>query len=209
MSESIVVQEPTQGAPSHLFLLFHGVGATAAGLVPLARLIAGSFPQAVVASVASPFDSDLGGGRQWFSVRGVTEDNRGDRIAEVMPRFAQTVREWQARFGLAPAATTLLGFSQGAIMSLESARQGQELAARIVSLAGRFAKLPDSAPQGTAIHMIHGDSDPVIAPSFAADAVQRLKGLGAPATFDLVARTGHEINESVAGLVLRRLKDAP
>jgi hypothetical protein len=37
-----------------------------------------------------------------------------------MPTFIETVRYWQKQSGLGPQATALIGFSQGAIMSLES-----------------------------------------------------------------------------------------
>ena len=37
----------------------------------------------------TPRPADLGGGWQWFSVRGVTEDSRPARIAEAMPSFVR------------------------------------------------------------------------------------------------------------------------
>lgn len=47
----------------------------------------------------SPESSDLGSGWQWFSVRGVTEENRPARVAEATPSFVRCVRDWQARTG--------------------------------------------------------------------------------------------------------------
>lgn len=205
MSQPIEVHTPTAGAPDRLFLLFHGVGASADGLVPLAEFIATHFPQAVVLSVPAPYQSDFGSGRQWFSVRGVTEENRPARVAEVMPVFAETVRELQRRYGLGPEATVLVGFSQGAIMSLESARMGQQLAGRIVSIAGRFSQLPAQAPQGTTIHFLHGRSDAVVLASYAAAAAERLKQLGTPVTLDLAPFAGHEITQEMAQALVDRL----
>jgi predicted esterase len=69
---------------------------------------------AVIVSVQAP--DAQGSGRQWFSVQGVTEDNRPARVAATMPRFVQAVREWQQASGVDTASTTLIGFSQGAIM---------------------------------------------------------------------------------------------
>jgi phospholipase/carboxylesterase len=204
MSESIIVQAPARA--SHLFLLFHGVGAAASGLVPLARRLAAEFPQAAVVSVASPFESDLGTGRQWFSVRGVTEESRSERIAESMPLFEQAVRDWQRRFDVAPAGTTLLGFSQGAIMSLESARLGKALAGRVVSVAGRFAHLPDAAPH-CKFHLVHGEQDAVIPVGNAMAAAARLVALGGDATIDLIPSVGHGIDAAMADAIVRRLRD--
>ena len=202
MSEAILVQTPAQA--SQLFLLFHGVGASAAGLVPLGQRLAEEFPQAAVVSVPSPFESDLGAGRQWFSVRGISEENRAERIAEAMPLFERTVGEWQQRFNVDPAATTLVGFSQGAIMSLESARMDQALAGRVVSIAGRFAHVPDIAPNCT-IHFIHGQDDAVIPSRFAFDAAERLAKLGAKVTTDVLSFAGHQITAPMVNALVQRL----
>lgn len=59
-------------------------------------------------------------GRQWFSVQGITEDNRRARVNAIMPTFIETVRYWQKQSGVGANATALIGFSQGAIMALES-----------------------------------------------------------------------------------------
>lgn len=59
-------------------------------------------------------------GRQWFSVQGITEDNRQARVDAIMPTFIETVRYWQKQSGVGANATALIGFSQGAIMALES-----------------------------------------------------------------------------------------
>ena len=77
---SVVVAHP-QGA-TQLALLFHGVGSSATGLVPLGQAIAQAHPKAMVVSVEAPHASTLGAGREWFSVVGITEQNRPERIAE-------------------------------------------------------------------------------------------------------------------------------
>ncbi len=38
-------------------------------------------------------------GRQWFSVQGITEDNRQARVDAIMPTFIETVRYWQKQSG--------------------------------------------------------------------------------------------------------------
>ena len=204
-NDAIVVQAPASGGATQLFLLFHGVGATAEGLVPLGQIIGAEFPQSAVVSVPSPFESDLGAGRQWFSVRGITEENRVGRIDEAMPLFAQTVHDLQQRFGVPAHATTLVGFSQGAIMALESARQGKALAGRVVSIAGRFAQLPEHAPKHTTLHMIHGKEDAVIPYTQTIAAAQTLKALGGDVTADVVPFAGHGITQPMVQVLLQRL----
>lgn len=209
MPEALRVHVPAQGTPDHLFLLFHGVGADAQGLVPLGRAIADAFSQAAVYSVPSAFPFDGGGsGRQWFSIRGVTEQNRAQRVAEALPLFAQAVRELQQRHGADAARTTLLGFSQGAIVSLEAARQGHALADRIVSIAGRFAQLPTQPPAARTFHFLHGQLDGVIDPAFAEQGAQAVAGHGARATVDLFRGAGHGLTPAMEERLLLRLREA-
>lgn len=203
----IVVRQPA-GKASALVLLFHGVGASPEGLVPLGELIADALPGAAVVSVCSPAPSDLGGGYQWFSVRGVDEANRPARVDAAMPAFAQTVRDWQARTGVAPDATTLLGFSQGAIMALEATQRVPGLASRVVALAGRFAEPPQTAP-GAAVHWLHGEQDGVIPAAWAGQGVAQLRALGAAVTLDLVPGLGHGVDARMARQVLERLAPPP
>jgi phospholipase/carboxylesterase len=185
MRDPIKVNVP-EGAIDRLIPLFHGVGSTPESLMPIGARLGKEFPSAAVISVASPDASDMGTGCQWFSVRGITEDNRAGRKAETMQRFVNCIRSMQLETGTSPAQTVLIGFSQGAIMSLESTQVGGRLADRVVSLAGRFAKPPERAPVGTALHFIHGTNDPVIAYGCAVSAAERLIELGADVTVDIV-----------------------
>jgi phospholipase/carboxylesterase len=201
--DSIVVSRPA--LPAELVLLFHGVGASARDLQPLAEVIQRTLPQAMVVSVAAPFASDHGTGRQWFSVRGVTEKDRPDRIAQAMSIFQQTVRRWQEVAGVSATATTLVGFSQGAIMALESTQLGPSIAGRIVSLAGRFASGVRRATPGIAYHLIHGDRDMVVPTEHSQRGADQLRRLGVDATLDIVPSLGHGIDANAAGLVVHYL----
>jgi phospholipase/carboxylesterase len=199
---SIVVARPQPAR--ELVLLFHGVGSTASNLVPLAQLIARQQPQAMVVSVHAPHPSSSGAGRQWFSVAGITEANRPERIAAALPEFEGVVRKWQAEAGADPEGTTLVGFSQGAIMSLEST-QVADLAHRVVAIAGRFAQPLRRAPAGVTFRFVHGENDPVIDPRFSLEGAETLRSLGADAVAQLVPGLGHGIDERAARLVLQDL----
>ncbi|HSW20280.1 MAG TPA: esterase [Ramlibacter sp.] len=205
MSAPVVAHLPDQGAATRLVLLFHGVGSDAPALLPLGRVIGRALPGAAVISVPGPFASDLGTGRQWFSVIGITETNRLPRVAEALPLFVNAVRALQAQHGLGPAETTLVGFSQGAIMSLESVRAGHGLAKQVASLGGRFAAPPQAVAAGVRLHFIHGENDPVIAPSYAVAAQERVVQLGGQASLDLLPATGHEVTGPMAQRLCERI----
>lgn len=197
---SIVVQQPAQAARLHL--LFHGVGATPGSLLGLGRWLAARDALACVVCVAAPHASDMApGGRQWFSVRGVTEDNRQARVDAAMPAFLDTVGHWQQRSGVAAAATALLGFSQGAIMALEFTRT-QAVAAHVVAIAGRYAQWPDRRPDA-AIHLLHGTADAVMPVALALQARDRLQQLDATVTLDTVDGAGHAVHPAMLAPLAR------
>jgi phospholipase/carboxylesterase len=123
-----------------------------------------------------------------------------------MPPCLAAIREWQGRAGVEPAATALIGFSQGAVMALESSRDTSPVAGRIVAIAGRFAALPEVAPRDTTLHLIHGKADPVMPYRHTIAAAERLIGLGADATADVLPFVGHAIDEEVVALLIERLK---
>lgn len=205
MTNARIIQLPNT-RPEQLILLFHGVGGAPDDLVPVGQRLAATFPNAAIVSIPSRHPSDFGRGYQWFSVSGITEDNRAQRIADAMPDFIETVRAWQRRTDVTPHATMLLGFSQGAIMALESTQQALPLSARVVSLSGRFAHLPQTAPDKTTLHFIHGKSDNVIHYGHAVEAAEKLISLGGDVTADIIPQLGHGISEEVANLVVERLQ---
>lgn len=205
MSESIIVARP-EGQALQLMLLFHGVGADAPDLVPLGRVLAAEFPAAFIVSVAAPWPSEAGGGRQWFPVQGIDEANRPARVDAAMPAFVATVARWQQEAGVDLDAVALIGFSQGGIMALESTRDRPAIAGRVVSIAGRFARLPETANPDTTLHMFHGKADPVIPYGFTVEAAQHLVRIGADVTADVIPHVGHQVDPAIADLLIERLR---
>jgi len=89
---------------------------------------------------------------EWFSISGVTEENRAARVAEAMPDLHALVKHAQDRFGVLQSDTALIGFSQGAIMVLEFSIAHDGGVGRVLAFSGRFARLPDHAPELTTLH---------------------------------------------------------
>jgi len=94
MHTDLILQRPATLDNAQLLLLFHGVGSSAEDLAPLGRALASQRPDAWIVSVRSPDRSDIGQGWQWFSVQGVTEANRPERVAAAMPAFEKRIRFW-------------------------------------------------------------------------------------------------------------------
>ena len=218
---------PATGRPGQLMVLLHGWGASAADMAPLALALQAAFPQAVLLApqgfepvdtgLASRSDGDgvLAGrsdgdgvlaGRQWFSLTGVTEDTRPARVAAVLPRLADWVRAAQQASGVGPAATALVGFSQGAILALELAQLHDGIAGRVLSFAGRYATLPAVPLAQTTLHFFHGDTDTVIPAAQSRLAMARVAAFQGDATIDIAHGVGHDLPPALVQCAVQRLQ---
>ncbi len=213
--DHFVVQSPDKPA-QQLLLLFHGVGDNPVAMGEIGSWFAPLFPDALVVSVGGAEPSGNPSGRQWFSVQGITEDNRQarvnaimptrSRVNAIMPTFIETVRYWQKQSGVGANATALIGFSQGAIMALESIKAEPGLASRVIAFNGRYASLPETASTATTIHLIHGGEDPVIDLAHAVAAQKALISAGGDVTLDIVEDLGHAIDNRSMQLALDHLR---
>jgi len=210
MNTSALARLPAVGAPDLLFLLLHGVGASAAHMATLALALAAEYPQAAVLCIDAPdpFDGVPGGGAgfQWFSVRGVTETNRPERVAATLPRFIAQVRALQAHFELDWPRTALVGFSQGAIMALEAVQAEPHLAGRVLAFSGRHASAPMHAPIDTTVHIFHGLDDQVMPHAAVVDSAERLLALGGDVTADVLPGIGHELHPKLVAQAIEQLR---
>ncbi len=207
---------PSSGRPEQLMILLHGWGASAADMAPLARTLRAAFPQAVLLAPQGFEDAGGPSRRQWFALGSVgngdgadgpvTEANRPARVAAVLPRLAAWVRAAQTASGVGSAATALVGFSQGAIVSLELVQQHDGIAGRVLAFSGRYASLPSHAPEHSTLHFFHGSADVVIPAAQATLAIERLAQLGADATIDIAQGVGHTLPDVLVDCALHRLR---
>jgi phospholipase/carboxylesterase len=215
MNTSALVHLPTDGTPDLLYLLFHGVGASAEHMAPLARRLALEYPQAAVICLNGPdaYDAVIGGAgaepspaRQWFSIRRISDENRIERVAAALPHFIATVRAMQQRFGTTWERTALAGFSQGAVMALEAVQAEPMLAGRVLSFSGRHATAPAHVPADTTVHLFHGLEDTVIPAAASVDSAQTLVAMGADVTADVLPRIGHELHPALIDKAIEQLR---
>lgn len=204
MRRALVIRQPA--AAQQLFLLFHGYGANAADLEPLGTRLAAEFPQAAVVSLEAPEPMGYPGGYQWYSSDALDDSKRASRVAAALPAFRAEIASWQQATGVGPPATALVGFSQGAVMSLEACVVDPAPAGRVVAIAGRFASLPAGAPATTTFHLLHGKADDVIPCGHTVEGAQQLLALGADATADVLPFVGHTIDDEMIAVALRRLR---
>lgn len=192
--------------PPRLVILLHGVGGTPADMAPLGERIAAVLPEARIAALPAAHPYDFGPqGYQWFSVDGITEENRPGRIQAALDGFITAIQAAQQKHGATPERTTLVGFSQGAIMSLAGCHAAW-LARHAVAIAGRFAPLPARWPQDTAVSLVHGTMDGTMPADHSRRAAARLAELGADVHLDLVPRAVHMLSPGMQDAAVKALR---
>lgn len=77
---------------------------------------------------------------------------------------------------------------------------------RVLAFSGRFACLPDRAPELTTLHLLHGERDEVIPVTHAHAALSRLQELDGDVTLDTVEVAGHKIDGELAAHAVRCLQ---
>ncbi len=187
---------PAAGPPEQLILLLHGAGADGVAMAPLAQALRAEFPQAALLAPDAP-------GRHWLA-------DAGDPLAALaaaLPPLWRWVQQTQQRLGVAPAATAIAGFGQGATLALETAVRHDGLAGRVLAFGGCFAELPAQAPRLTTVHLFHGSADSVIPVAQARVALERFAALQADATMDIGEGIAHELHPALLRCALHRLRN--
>ncbi|HTR07617.1 MAG TPA: dienelactone hydrolase family protein [Paraburkholderia sp.] len=193
---------PAEGAAHALVVLLHGVGSNAQDLTPLADVWRDALPGVAFASLdgSEPFDGGFGG-RQWFSLRDISETNREARVAAGAQVFERRLEAELAHWGLGHDALALVGFSQGSIMSLYHVATQASGAAAVVAYAGRLVT-PVVARSRTVLTLVHGEDDEVIAASELERAAAAFSDAGFAVAAYALPGVGHTITPQ--GVVLGR-----
>ncbi len=189
------------GAAKQLVVLLHGLGADGMDLIDLAPSWGEVVPDAAFVAPDAPFPCDLAPyGKQWFSVQDRTPARIMAGVAAAMPALDGFLDAELARLGLPGSALAIMGFSQGAMMTLAVGLRRAVAPAALLAFSGRLAMpLPDSLPGAPPVLLVHGMADEVVPVSGSreAEAALRAKGVAVRAIYS--PGLGHGIDE--AGLI--------
>ncbi|NPD23142.1 alpha/beta hydrolase [Corallococcus exiguus] len=206
----VLTLPPASGRTKLLLVLLHGVGASADSFMPIARALAPAVPDAefVVLDGLHPFDGGTQG-RQWFSLQGITEQNRPARVRQAGAEVSAWLDGALKERGLGAERVVLLGFSQGAILAQWLALHRQPAPLAVVSLSGRLAVDAPAVPGSTSVPvlLVHGARDPVIPARFSEEAARELEARGARVRLRLFPTLAHGVDAAVLDEVQRFLAD--
>jgi len=180
-----------------LLIMLHGVGSNGADLAPLGDLLAAQIPGLHVESPNAPRRSHVGPGFQWFSVVGVTAENRKDRIVAARAAFDALVASLIEKHDMSGNLERVffLGFSQGSIMGLDAVVSGRWPIAALIAFSGRLATVDVDRSVKVPVLLQHGAADQVIPVSETMACEQTLKDLGIPVETHIFQGLGHSISQ--------------
>ena len=200
----------SKAEPRQLVILCHGLGADAFDLIDLAHSWQHACPDAIFASVHAPFAHDSGSGRQWWSV--------ADRTPAVMAAGARTAASYLngfidaelSRLELPGDAYAIMGFSQGAMVTLFTALRRKLAPRAILAFSGALiapetlsGELANRAP----VLLVHGEADDAVPVSRSHDAQAALLAAGVPVEAHYLPGLGHGIDDtgiSLGALALQK-----
>jgi phospholipase/carboxylesterase len=178
-----------------LVILLHGVGSNGADMAALGKAWQASLPETVFDAPNAP--SRFGGGFAWFSIDGVTEANRPQRVEAARADFDRVTAAIIDRHGFSDTLdqVALVGFSQGSIMALDAVASGRWPIGRVLGYSGRLASPAPLRPSlSTEVLLIHGSEDPVIAAGETAKAAAVLGALNMRVDSVILPGLGHTIS---------------
>jgi len=170
------------GAPKQLVIFLHGIGADGNDLIGLAPHFQQALPDARFISPNAPFPFDMAPyGYQWFSLQDFSDEARLRGAERAAPALDAFIDAELARDGLSDEDLALIGFSQGAMMSVHVGLRRARAMAGIVSYSGMLVGLDTLRAERRSsppVLLTHGTEDPVLPFAFLAEAETGLKSLG-------------------------------
>jgi phospholipase/carboxylesterase len=187
------------GKPRRLVILLHGLGADGNDLIGLAPHWAPLLPTAEFLSPNAPFPCDMAGyGYQWFSSQDRSPAAVLAGVRAAAPILDAFIDEALTKRRLEDSDLALVGFSQGAMMSLFVGFRRNKPVAGIVGFSGRLLApqlLRSELRSRPRTLLVHGTDDPLVPYNSLAEAEIALNSASVPVETVTCAGIGHSIDE--------------
>lgn len=200
---------PASGAaPRQLVVLAHGLGADGHDLIDLGLSWSKALPDALFVAPNAPEPNDASAfGRQWFELWDRSPAQLAASVAVAAADLIGFVDAELARLGLPADAVALIGFSQGAMVSLHAGLYRAVPPRAILAYAGALLAPPPPTGARPPVLLVHGGADGVVPPGASIDTAATLRAAGVPVDLLIVPGLGHGLDDeglSVGALFLQR-----
>jgi len=200
------------GKPGHLVVLLHGYGADGNDLIGLAPVLAPLMPDVVFHAPNAP-DPCEGNpyGYQWFAISRLDPSVAAAGVRAAAPFVDAFLDDTMAAYGLDESSTTLVGFSQGTMMSLHVGLRRTKQLAGIVGFSGMLAAADSLGAEirtRPPVLLLHGDSDEMLPHQLTERAAEVLRQHGVKTFMHIAEGVGHGIDQTGLSHAARFLLEA-
>jgi phospholipase/carboxylesterase len=185
---------PLAEPATHLVVLVHGYGSDGDDLIGLAPHWQRQMPGAAFIAPNAPDRLPSGPGYQWFPITRIDPHEMQKGVESVGPLLDQYLDTELARLSLPPEKLILVGFSQGAMLSLHVGLGRAVPPAAIVGLSGLLTGPPPEPAGGPPVFLAHGDADTVVPVQAMLMAVSALGQAGVRVQWHLAHGIGHGVD---------------
>ena len=163
---NFIEKKPKNDSNKYLIILLHGWGSNKEDLMFLSEELNKEFDNLHYISVDAPFECDAGFGYQWFSLRDTSPYGVRLTIKDNYKILEDFIEEQSKRLNIPYNHIFLLGFSQGAMMSLFTGIRLNQKLAGIIALSGVLPETVDTMKTDLQIKqkvlMVHGSEDKIV-----------------------------------------------
>ena len=205
-------QGASKGTAKQLVVLCHGVGADGHDLIDLAPAWSPALPDALFVAPDGPEPyEDAPQGRQWFSLADRTPHVLYDGAQRAAPALQAYIDAELERAGLGHNDVAIMGFSQGAMMTLHAGLRRHPAPRGLLAFSGALLLTPELEAQCVGhppTLLVHGEDDPVVPFARTGPTVAALERLGIPLQTLWRPGLGHAIDDagiSAGALFLQRI----
>ena len=189
------VSFPPHGRPKQLVVFLHGVNGCGDAWMWLADVWRKYLPDAAFV-FPDGIERVSPGAFRWWNLHSFDRRELRAGVRRATPRFQQFLEQIQDALGIAPEATIVGGFSQGAMLALHVGERSRPALAGILAYGGMAAGLPQdragvrSAPP---IFLYHGTHDQIVPFSAFGSTNAQLRQLG----FEVVEYAAQGVDHTI------------
>lgn len=194
-SNNLSKKLPDQGKPEYLMIFFHGYGADGDNLLGLYAVFEELIPQTVFLAPNAPASTGIGG-FQWFPINTLSNRELETGTSMIAPYVHNFIDQALEFYDVKPENLILLGFSQGAMITLHVGIEREVAPLALISYSGVLTAIEDienrvrSKPP---VCLCHGAEDPLIPAIYTVKASEILQSLGFTVQQHIIPNYPHTI----------------
>ena len=201
---------PLSGNKAKQLVIFcHGYGADGNDLIGLANYFQKTLPDAYFISPNAPEVCPMNPmGYQWFDFTSNDPDLIWKKVNDAGEILNNFIDNKLNELNLTNDDLSLVGFSQGTMMSLHVGLRRNTAMSSIVGFSGRLIRedtLSDEMISKPPVYLIHGDQDPMVPCSDTINAAKILKDLDVDVQSHISPNTSHSIAQDGLEIAIKFL----